>query len=155
MGIHFVAHLSPWAAEKCNYFEKLHAKWHDDVAFTLLAILDKAKRAFMAGLDRIHRSEHVRMTSLVVLSKIAYLIRKYKNSNAEDYTNGLCIQGIANRFTGGELEQLWRRFETLDSKLQSDTEQYEPLFQSAPMRYFFYDMPANFGINDFIASWAW
>ncbi len=153
MGVHFVDHLKPWAAEKCHYFERLHAKRHDDVAFTLRAILEKDKRSFAESLSRIHRSEHGRMTTLVVLSKIAYLIRKYKDSNAEDYANGPCIGGMANRFTADELEQLWRRFAVLDGKLQSDTEQYEPLFQSGPMRYFFYEMPADLGINDFIASW--
>jgi len=32
MGVHFIEHLSPWAAEKCVYFERLHAQRHDDVA---------------------------------------------------------------------------------------------------------------------------
>jgi hypothetical protein len=47
------------------------------------------------------------MTTLVVLSKIADLIRKYKDSDADDYANGPCIQRIADRFTPDELEQLW------------------------------------------------
>ena len=53
----------------------------------------------------------------------------------------------------GALEQLWERFSVLDSELQTDTEQYESLFQSGPMKYYFYDMPANFDVDDFIASW--
>ena len=59
------------------------AKRHGDIAFTLRAILEKDARAFKKGLYRIHRSEHARMTTLVVLSKIAYLIRKFKDSDLE------------------------------------------------------------------------
>lgn len=153
MGVGFVEHLSPWAAEKCHHFEALHAKRHDNVAFILRAILDKDANAFAEGLHRIHRSEHARMTTLVVLSKIAYLSRKYKDSDAEEYTNGPCLQRMADHFTVDELEQLWQRFAVLDRKLQSDTKQYEPLFQSGPMKYFFFDMPQDFGVDDFIASW--
>ena len=153
MGVEFVEHLSPGAAEKCYHFEALHAKRHDDVAFTLRAILEKDVNAFKEGLHRIHRSEHARMTTLVVLSKIAYLIRKYKDSDSEEYTNGPCIQRMADRFTPDELEQLWQRFAILDLKLQADTKQYEPLFQSGPMKYLFFEMPQDFGVDDFITSW--
>ena len=153
MGVHFIEHLAPWAVEKCVHFEELHNRRHDDIAATLRAILDADERAFMEGLDRIHQSEDARMTTLVVLSKVAYVIRKYKDSDAEDYANGPCIQGMADRFTGEELERLWDRFSVLDSKLQADAEHYESLFQSGPMKYFFCDMPANFGVDDFIASW--
>ncbi len=153
IGVDFVEHLSPRAAEQCHHFEKLHAKRHDDIAFTLKAILDKDTNAFTEGLDRIHRSEHARMTTLVVLSKITYMIRKHKASDAAENTDSPCIERMADRFTSDELDQLWKRFAVLDRKLQSDTEQYEPLFQSVPMKYFFYDMPQDFGVDDFIASW--
>ena len=64
-----------------------------------------------------------------------------------------CLQRMADHFTVDELEQLWQRFAVLDRKLQSDAKQYEPLFQSGPMKYFFFDMPQDFGVDDFIASW--
>ena len=153
MGVEFVEHLSPQAAEQCYHFEALHTKRHDGIAFTLRAILDKDATAFMEGLDKIHRSEHARPTTLVVLSKIACLIRKYKGADAEESTNSPCFQRMADRFTADELDQLWERFAVLDRKLQSDTEQYEPLFQSGPMTYLFFDMPQDFGVDDFIASW--
>lgn len=153
MGVEFVEHLSPRAAEQCHHFEALHAKRHDDIAFTFRAILDKNVRTFTEGLDRIHRSQHARMTTLVVLSKIAYMIRNYKDSDSQGPTDVSCIQRMAHRFTPGELEQLWNRFAILDRKLQSDTKQYEPLFQSGPMKYLFFDMPQDFSVDDFIASW--
>ena len=152
MGVHFIEHLAPWAAGKCVHFEKLHAQRHDDVAWVLRAIIDKDRGAFVEGLDRIHQSEQARMTTLVVVSKIAYLIRKYKN-DAEDNANGPCIQAMADRFSSEELEMLWQRFQVLDFKLQADTEQYESLFQSGPMKYYFYEMPADFDVDDFISSW--
>ena len=154
MGIHFIEHLSPWAAEKCLYFERLHAQRHDDIALTLHAIVDGDAGAFMDGLDQIHPSEHARMTRLILLSKIAYLIRKYKDVEPGDHANGPCSQAMADRFTTEELERLCNRFVPLDNKLQADTEQYESLFQSSPMKYLFYDMPENFDVNDFIANWS-
>ena len=153
MGVDFVEHLSPEAAERCHHFESLHAKRHNDLAFTLRAILEKDAPAFKEGLSRIHRSEHARLTTLVVLSKIAYIIRQYKDSDSEKSSDSPCFQRMADRFTRDELEQLWQRFGVLDRKLQSDTEQYEPLFQSGPMKYFFYEMPQDFGVDNFIASW--
>jgi ectoine hydroxylase-related dioxygenase (phytanoyl-CoA dioxygenase family) len=51
MGVEFVEHLSPWAAEKYRHFEGLHVKRHDDVAFTLCAILEKNEHAFAEGLS--------------------------------------------------------------------------------------------------------
>jgi hypothetical protein len=153
MGVDFVEHLSPRATEMCHHFESLHAKRHNDIAFTLRAILEKDAHAFTEGLHRIHRSEHARMTTLVVLSKIACMIRKYQDSDPEESSDSPCIQRMADRFTLDELEQLWQRFAVLDRKLQSDTKQYEPLFQSGPMTYFFYEMPQDFSVDDFIASW--
>ena len=62
-------------------------------------------------------------------------------------------QEIAQHFSSNELETLWGRFAPLDTKLQSDTEQYVPGFQSGPMKYYFNKMPSNFDIEDFVASW--
>ena len=61
---------------------------------------------------------------------------------------------FADRFTLEETAALLRRFATLDRKLQADEEHFSPGYQSGPMRYFFNEMPADFGLNDFIASWS-
>ena len=84
------------------------------------------------------------MTSLIVLSKFAYILRELKDSNSDDYRNTAAVQALAAHFTADELDQLWKRFGTLDDKLKADTEQYEPLFQNPPMIYRFYEMPVNF-----------
>jgi hypothetical protein len=41
----------------------------------------------------------------------------------------------------------------LDAKLQTDTEQFVPGFQSKPMPYYFNEMPDGFDVEDFIDSW--
>ena len=93
------------------------------------------------------------MTSLIVLSKIAYTIRKYKDSDSDDWQRTDAVMKLAARFAANELDQLWDRFGTLDDVLKADTEQYESLFQNAAMTYHFYEMPENFGVEDFIKSW--
>ena len=60
---------------------------------------------------------------------------------------------FADRFTVDEAAALHRRFTTLDSKLQAEQEHFAPGFQSSPMRYFFNEMPDDFTLEDFIASW--
>lgn len=154
IGTHSIEYLAPWAASKCVHFEKLHAQRQEDVALVLRAILNRDQHMFRTGLQKIHQSPQARMTTLVVLSKIAYLIRKHKNGHVEDRGNGPCILAMADRFTTAELEQLWQRFEILDGKLKADTEQYESLFQSNAMQYFFCDMPTAFDVDDFIDSWG-
>lgn len=60
---------------------------------------------------------------------------------------------ISQHFSSKELETLWGRFVPLDAKLQSDTKEYVPGFQSGPMKYYFNEMPTDFDVEDFIASW--
>ena len=53
-----------------------------------------------------------------------------------------------------ETATLLNRFTALDRKLQADEEHFSPGYQSGPMRYFFNEMPADFTLADFIASWS-
>ena len=154
IGVHFVEHLSPRAAEQCRQFDSMYSQTNDGIVATFRAILQRDREAFMKAFETLHPSEHARMTSLIVLSKIANTIRKYKDSDSDDHQNTDEVQALAERFSADELDQLWQQFGTLDSKLKADTEQYESLFQNAAMMYHFYEMPADFGIADFIASWA-
>ena len=61
---------------------------------------------------------------------------------------------FAARFTVDEAAALHRRFATLNDKLQAESEHFAPGFQAQPMRYFFNQMPADFTLADFIASWS-
>ena len=60
---------------------------------------------------------------------------------------------FADRFTVEAAAALHKRFATLDRKLQAEQEHFAPGFQSSPMRYFFNQMPDDFTLEDFIASW--
>ena len=60
---------------------------------------------------------------------------------------------FANRFSHEESILLWKRFSDLDKLLQSDTEQFEPAFQSGPMPYFFNELPKGADCESFISSW--
>ncbi len=154
MGVGFIEHLSPRAAEQCRQFERLHSQKNDQIAATFRGIIDGDGTAFMEAFDTLHPSEHARMTSLIVLSRIAYQIRKYKDSDDDDYHNTDTVQALGAHFSAEELDRLQERFAALEDKLTADTEQYESLFQNAAMKYYFYEMPKNFGIHDLIASWS-
>ena len=61
---------------------------------------------------------------------------------------------FADRFSMDESIALWDRFSGLDKLLQSDTEQFEPAFQSGPMPYLFSELPSGADCESFIASWV-
>ncbi len=84
MGVDFVEHLSPRGAEQCKQFAKLHARRHDKIVATYHAIIQKDHGGFVQALAALHPSNHARMTSLIVLAKIAHTIRKYKDSDSDD-----------------------------------------------------------------------
>ena len=61
---------------------------------------------------------------------------------------------FGRRFTPAEADILAQRFRKLDATLQSDEGQFEPGFQSQPMRYIFSRMPAGADYESFIADWS-
>jgi hypothetical protein len=154
IGVDFVEHLSPQAAEQCRQFDRLHEQRRDQIVATYRAIIQADREAFLRALDTLHPSEHCRMTSLIVLTKIAHKLRQYKDSDSDDWQNTNAIKILGARFTAVELDRLWERLAALDDELRADTEQSETLFQGEPMMmYHFYEMPASFAVEDFIASW--
>ena len=60
---------------------------------------------------------------------------------------------LAQRFTAAEAKLLGRQFATLDAKLQTETNQFVPGSSSNPTRYAREEMPADFDVDEFIASW--
>ena len=154
IGVDFVRHLSTRGADQCRQFAKLHAQRNDQIASIFHAIVERNREAFARVFETLHPGEYGRMTSLIVLAKIAAMIGRYKDSESDDHRNHRATQSLAERFTRDELDQLRDRFGTLDEKLKADTEQYESLFKSGPILYRFYEMPANFDVADFVASWG-
>ena len=65
----------------------------------------------------------------------------------------MSLQSVASRFTFHETRLLWRRFLEMENRLKSKEDQYEPGFQTGPTKYYFYDMPSNYEVEDFVASW--
>ena len=61
---------------------------------------------------------------------------------------------MAHRFTPAEFERLWQRFATLDARLQTDAGQMVAGAQAKSTKYRIYEMPVNFGEEEFIASWT-
>ena len=162
----FTRHLSLPARKRFERFAQLHAHERDCIESVFRAILNRDVTDFREGLSELHSGECGRMVCVVLLSKLAYKIRKIKRPDIvslprseraralrEHSTSLHLLEDIAVRFTSEEAETLWGRFATLDAKLLSETEQYVPGFQSGPMRYFFNEMPSNFDVEDFIASW--
>ena len=49
---------------------------------------------------------------------------------------------------------LWDRFSPLEDLLQADEEHFVPGFQAVPMKHYFNEMPADYGTEEFIASWT-
>ena len=119
IGTDFIEHLSPQGAEQCKQFAELHAQRHDVIVATFKAILQKDSEAFVRAFETLHPSEHGRMTSLILLSKIAYKLRKYKDSDSDDWEYTGEVRTLGARFTADELDRLWDRFGALDNVLKT------------------------------------
>jgi hypothetical protein len=153
-GIDSVEHLPPQTAARCQEFARIHAQRLDEIAAVFEAMINRDEPAFRKTFDLLHPSQQARMTSVVVLSKVAQTIRKYKDSASDDWQYDDTVKGLGARFSAAELDLLWERFARLDEELTADAEQFEPLFQNAAMKYHFYEMPQNFDVDDFIGSWS-
>ena len=132
------------------HFEQLFERECRHIAALFKAMLDKDSDAFRTELAVIHPGDLHRMVCLVLLSKLAFKI----GFEPADFGYDLMkYEQIAKHLTPQEWASLWERFVALDKRLKSDTEQFVPGFQSGPMSYCFEEMPANFDVEDFIASW--
>lgn len=164
--LEFTNHLPSAARASFERFAELQGRERDVIVSTFRAIIAKDAAAFRAGLAQLHPGENARMVALVLLCKLAE--RTYKLTSADiaalppaeraghlsEHPTSLHYRdALARHFSSQEGETLWQRFSTLDSKLQADTEQYTPGFQGKPSRYRFEEMPADFGVDDFVGSW--
>lgn len=152
IGDDFVENLSARSAAHCEEFTRLFAERLDHVVKVFRAMIDQSEPAFRDAFDQLHHSPDARMTSVVVLARIAQTIRTHKNS--DDQPNTGTVKELGARFPAEELDLLWDRFGRLEEELTAEEEQYEPLFQNRPMHYYFYEMPQDFDFEDFIASWV-
>ncbi len=164
----YIDYLSPEVQEM---FDRWHARskqmqvWSENA---LRAVIEKDANAYHTALDKLHpgRGEKGRLLSTVFLCKAACFVALAHDCELADIPDELKNRGkafhaitlnwgppFAARFTKAEAAVLWERFKPLDARLKTDKEQYLPGFQSGPMHYYFNEMPANFGVVDFIKTW--
>ena len=164
----FTTSLQPRSRTTFERWARRSAEMQDHTEAALRAIIKKDDAAFHEGLEKLHpgRGKKGKMLSTVFLSKSVYFINLLKHPDLDGVPAKLRYSAtrphpitlnwgpqFADRFTLAESEVLWERFKGLDARLQTDEEQFSPGFQSGPMRYHFNEMPADFDVKGFIASW--
>ena len=154
IGVDFAGSLSAKGAAQCEEFARLYATRLDQIDAVFRAMVDRNDQAFRKAFDRLHPSRDARMTAIVVLARIAQTIHTCRNVDPDDRRNAGTVKELGARFSTEELDLLWDRFGRLETELTAEEEQYEPLFQNPAMHYRFYEMPQDFNVEDFIASWA-
>ena len=164
----YTRHLSASAQATFEHWAQRGEQMQDYTESALRAAIEKEGTAYHAALDKLHpgRGEKGKMLTTVFLCKAAYFINLLKHPDFEEGPDDLRNRRMrahhitlnwgpdfANHFSQTEAEILWDRFKTLDAKLQAEEEHFVPGFQSGPMRYYFNEMPADFGVGNFINSW--
>ena len=162
----FTKHLSPASRAQFERFAWLGAQEHDRIETLFRAMLAKDAVTFRETLAQLHPGETGRLVAVVLLSKKAAQIRALKqpeiaglphNDRAtavgDQRVSLYLLEDLAGRFSPDETELLWRRFAPLDARLQDTTAHPTPGFQGSESRYVSNEMPANFGVDDFITGW--
>jgi hypothetical protein len=150
----FTRHLSPQAQAAFQALARMYAAETDRIEATYRAILRKDREGFLDGLASLHPGQEGRLVCVILLSKLLYKMTFRSHPTRPHYGGDMSYdEDLSPRFAPEELDTLWQRFAPLDAKLQADTEQYVPGFQSGPMTYYFNEMPDGFDVEDFIRSW--
>ncbi len=165
----YTKHLSTLAQATLERWAQRSKQMQDVTESVLRAAIEKDSRAYHTALEKLQpgRGEKGVMLTTVFLCKAACFINLRRRPGLEEIPDDLCRRGMsghpttlnwgpefANRFSQTEAETLWERFKMLNTRLQAGEEHFFPGFQSGPMRYYFNEMPADFGVEDFIASWG-
>ena len=165
----YIEYLSPEIQDR---FDRWHARsnqmeeWCEEA---LRAAIEKDGIGYHTALEKLHpdRGEKAKILSTVFLCKAACFVAMIHGCELADIPDDLKNRGKSphaitlnwgpsfaeERFTKEEASILWERFKPLDALLKTDEEQYLPGFQSGPMHYYFNEMPADFGVADFIKTW--
>ena len=164
----YVGYVSPSVQEKFDRWNERSNQMQVRTEKALRAAIQKDADAYHAALEQLHpdRGEKGKMLSTVFLCKAACFVALMHGCELADIPDDLQNRGkgfhaitlnwgppFAERFTKAEAATLWERFKRLDALLKTDEELYLPGFQSGPMHYYFNEMPANFGVADFIKTW--
>ena len=152
----FYHYLSDSVRKQFEAWDGLFFQEFDLTAKIFHAIINKDANSFEARLHKLHSSPQDRMVGLVMLSKLASKLYKLKHTSITPallWGNGWDIVYLGSHFTASQADELWQRFHTLDEKLKFQDERRAPGFQGRQSEYNPNDMPADFEVEDFIASW--
>ena len=144
-------HLSSSSRDLLNRFLELRDLELDTVTSLFRALIERNESSFRDELARLHPGEKQRLVCLIQLSKFAYKLRFQPEKYGSDLKQS---DLVAARLSESEIELLWERFAPLDARLQREEDQFTPGFQSGPMKYHFDEMPREFGVDEFVASWT-
>ena len=165
----YLKHLSTSAQETFARWIQRSDQMITHTEAILRAAIEKDAAAYHASLEKLHpgRGEKGKMLSTVYLSKIARRVYECKQPDFENLpeenrawtirSHPITLQWglpLADRFSFEEARTLWDRFKPVDARTQSDVEGAAPGYENRPSRYHFNEMPSDFSVEDFIASWT-
>ena len=157
--------LAPETARRFDRFERLLCDERDTIEAVFRAVIERDEAAFREHLARLHPGPVGRMVCVVQLHKVAHALWKLSEVGAEapsdaDYMNvtldHLFNRGrtaaLLERLTAAEVHRLWGGFSELDRRLRTSHRQ-APGGAAEPPDYEQYEMPRDFDVEDFVASW--
>ena len=146
----FTSRLPAATRRRFEAFFELHAGERRVIEAVLRAALQRDADEFARQLATLHPGAEGRIVALVLLSKLVLRLRV----SPRPMTLGLtCARTLPTPFTASEISVIGHRFATLDAALRAPDDHLVPGFQDGPAGYSFNDMPAGFGVDQFIASW--
>ena len=178
----FLQHLSADARAHFERSSQLYDQDRDRIEATFRAIIAGDGRAFADRLAQLHPGASGRMVSTVLLCRIANKITALHSPQLarlsveerrpliDGTPPAYYAEDMARRFPPRQAAVLKGRLAPLNARLQQDAERVHrhysqvyaelkpeaaepPNFESRPLRTFNHDMPAGFGLDEFIASW--
>ena len=150
----FFHYLSPQARRQFEAWDQRFFAEIDRYAEIFRTIIDGEAAAFQAAFEQVHPSPNERLVTLAMLNQLALRLRARKqgetaspcfNERDDAYLDGL--------FTAAQIETLQQRFAALDERMRQPETRQQRSFQGGPSPYLSEDMPTDFSMEDFIASW--
>ncbi len=162
----FIKHLSSEACAMFERFTELDERERERIEALFRAMLDQDAGRFHEVLTLLHPGTTGRIVCVVLMSKLANRIATLKRPKIADlperaraaavgeqpFSMGY-FNALARRFTTDEAALLRQRFAALDARLQSEPQESVSGFQGGLTRYRREDMPTDFDVDEFIASW--
>ena len=179
----FMQYLSAESRSHYEQALQWYAEERNVIGGIFRGIVDNDPALFQDKLAQLHRGEKHRMTAVVLMARLAdkvHALNTLKANGLSKEEQRREIKGnappdkflyfdIAERFTFEETEILQRRFAKLNELLNQERDRVRehytkvyaeihpdagpPDFETRALRHFHTNMPENFEVDDFIASW--